>query len=103
MNSIPRTYKLADEPPESREITTYDRAHLAEYLTLLHAVGEGWTDAEMARDICGIDPEIEPVRAKEVLVARLARARWLATHGEQLLLEESLSAKKPAGHRRRVR
>lgn len=97
------TAPMYDDPPEVAEITAYDRIHFAEYLSLLYAQAEGLTDAEMARDICGIDPVAEPVRAKRVLAARLARARWFATHGQQLLLEEGLSAKAPEGHRRRLR
>lgn len=84
-------------------LSSHDRARLAEYLSLLHAKGEGKSDAVMARDICGIDPAVEPARAKRVLAARLARARWLATHGQQLLLEAGFSAKAPEGHSRRVR
>jgi hypothetical protein len=84
-------------------LTPHDRAHLAQYLTLLHGKGKGRTDAEMARDICGIDPEMEPVRARKVLTARLRRAHWLAEHAHLLLVETDAPPKSRRRQRNRVR
>ncbi len=39
------------------------------------------------RDILGIDPEVEPERAKVTLRSHLDRARWLSTSGRQRILE----------------
>lgn len=87
----------------SDSLNSRDRAHLAEYLTLLHAKGEGRSDAEMARDICGIDPVAEPDRARRVLAARLARAQWLADNAEQLLLDVPPGSKQTKSQRKRLR
>ena len=78
---------IAVEPPESECITTYDRAHLATYLSLLYAAGEGKNDQDMARNILRIDPQKEPQRARQALESHLKRARWLAESGYQSLLE----------------
>ncbi|MBZ0262464.1 MAG: hypothetical protein K8F90_17915 [Hyphomicrobiales bacterium] len=79
--------EIAVEPPESDGITDYDRRHLATYLSLLYAAGEGENDLEMARKILMIDPEKEPRRARQALESHLKRARWLAESGYQSLLE----------------
>jgi hypothetical protein len=86
---IPSLHRLdiAVEPPESDSITAYDRAHLATYLSLLYAAGEGENDQEMARNILRIDPEREPQLAHQALESHLKRARWLAKSGYQSLLQ----------------
>lgn len=68
-------------------ITPYDRAHLATYLSLLHASGEGLTLDEMAHAILGLDPKTDPDGARAITETHLARARWLATMGRKHLLE----------------
>jgi hypothetical protein len=68
-------------------ITPYDRAHMAIYLSLLHASGEGLTSDEMARSILGLDPKTDPDGARAITENHLARARWLATIGCKHLLE----------------
>ena len=73
--------------PKSDQITPYDRAHMATYLALLHASGEGLTYNEMARQILGLDPKIDPDDARTIIESHLARARWLATKGRNLLLD----------------
>ena len=78
---------LADEPPESENITPYDRSHLATYLSLLYAAGEGQSDEEISRNILEIDAAYEPDRARKMLRSHLGRARWLAQSGYKLLLE----------------
>ena len=77
----------ADEAPSPDHITDYDRAHLATYLSLLYAAGEGENDHVMARNILRIYPEKEPHRAQQALESHLKRARWLAESGYQSLLE----------------
>ena len=79
--------EIGVEPPQSESVTAYDRAHLAIYLSLLYAAGEGESDHVMARNILMIDPEKEPDRAQQALESHLKRARWLAKSGYQSLLE----------------
>ena len=80
-------WEIATEPSESESITDYDRRHLATYLSLFYAAGEGNSDDEMARNILMLDPEKEPHRAYQALESHLKRARWLAECGYQSLLE----------------
>ncbi len=88
--------------PKKEALNRCDRAHLAEYLSLLFAESEGRSEVEMARDICGIDPEKEPARAKEVVLSRLKRARWLADNPEAMLAEAQLFTSKKS-HRSKLR
>ena len=78
--------KISDEPPASESITAYDNAHMAIYLSLLYAAGEGHSEDEIARDILGMDPVAEPDRTKQVMNSHLRRAQWLAEYGHQALL-----------------
>jgi hypothetical protein len=78
---------LKEDVPKQANITPYDRAHLATYLSLLHASGEGLTLDEMARAILGLDPKVDPDGARAITENHLARARWLATTGRKHLLE----------------
>lgn len=87
MSKSQRTSSTADEAPSPNHITDYDRRHLATYLSLLYAAGEGESDHVMARNILMIDPEKEPHRAQQALESHLKRARWLAESGYQPLLE----------------
>jgi hypothetical protein len=82
------TTSLNTEAPTADALTGYDEAHFAIYLSLLHASAEGADDADMCRDILGIDPEAEPERAKAVLQSHLDRARWLSSDGRQRILED---------------
>jgi len=78
---------IAAEPPESGNITAYDRSHFATYLSLLYAAGEGQSYLDMARNILMIDPEKQPHRAHQAVESHLRRARWLAGSGYHSLLE----------------
>jgi len=73
------------------EITAYDRAHLATYLSLLYAIAEGHSEEKMAQDILGINLEREPARARDTLRNHLARAQWLSANSRKLLLEHPSS------------
>lgn len=79
--------RIADAAPTADALTGYDEAHFAVYLTLLHASADGTSDAEMCRDILGIDLNAEPERAKTMLQSHLDRARWLSSDGRQHILE----------------
>lgn len=79
--------ELVEEPENLDEITPYDRAHFATYLSLLYATGAGQSDDEIARNILGIDPDMNPERAHRTLASHLNRARWLAEGGYKHLLD----------------
>lgn len=82
-----KTTAIAESAPTADAFTPYDEAHFAVYLTLLHASADGATEAEMCRDVLGIDPEAEPARAMTMFRSHLDRARWLSTRGRQRILE----------------
>ena len=78
-----------EEIPLTRAITTYDKAHMVEYLRVHDAAEDGadWEEAVMI--IFGIDPEEEPNRARLVHDAHLARARWFVKEGWAHLLRQA--------------
>ena len=75
-----------DIAPVSDELTKYDRAHIKLYMRLLDAADDGaeWTEA--VNILFGIDPALEPVRARQVHDSHLARARWMTQSGYRQLL-----------------
>jgi hypothetical protein len=79
--------ELLETAPTADALTAYDEAHMAVYLSLLHASADGASAAEMCRDILGIDAATEPERAKTMLQSHLDRARWLSSGGRQRILE----------------
>lgn len=81
--------EFLDEPPESAQLTEYDRAHMKDYMRVLDAATEGADWREAVAVIFGIDPDAEPERAQRVHDSHLARARWMTEHGYRELLGES--------------
>ncbi len=75
-----------DRAPDSPQLTAYDEGHLADYLRLLDADGDGADWREIAASLLGIDPVTEPERAKMMLDSHLARARWMTEVGYAHLL-----------------
>jgi Uncharacterized conserved protein (DUF2285) len=75
-----------DAPPDSVELTDYDRSHMKEYMRVLDAAVDGADWREAVALIFEIDPEIEPERARRVHDSHLARARWMTEHGYRKLL-----------------
>ena len=75
--------------PSSPELTEYDRTHISFYMRVhdAHEDGADWTEA--VRIIFGIDPMLEPDRAKQVHDSHLARARWMIDSGYRRLLVET--------------
>ena len=75
-----------DIAPVSDELTKYYRAHIKLYMRLLDADADGaeWTEA--VNILFGIDPALEPVRARQVHDSHLARARWMTQSGYRQLL-----------------
>lgn len=75
-----------DAPPDSAELTDYDRAHMKAYMRVLDAANDGADWREAAAVIFEIDSEVEPERARRVHDSHLARARWMTEHGYRKLL-----------------
>lgn len=78
-----------NKPPDSAELTGYDRAHMKEYMRVLDAATDGADWREAVAVIFGIDPTAEPERARRVHDSHLARARWMTEHGYRQLLRDS--------------
>ena len=77
---------VADVAPNEAVLTTYDEQHLVTYGRLLDAEAAGADWKEVARIVLHIDPDREPVRARNAFDSHLARARWMADHGYRHLL-----------------
>ncbi|TIX55192.1 MAG: DUF2285 domain-containing protein [Mesorhizobium sp.] len=72
---------MLDEVPWSDRLTSYDRAHFTIYMRLLDASADEAPEEEMAQLILGIDPALEPERARKALRSHLDRANWVVTSG----------------------
>ncbi|ESZ71867.1 hypothetical protein X727_05455 [Mesorhizobium sp. L103C119B0] len=72
---------IMDEVPWSESLTSYDREHFTIYLRILDACADNASVEEMADLILGIDPALEPVRARKVFRSHLDRANWMVTTG----------------------
>jgi len=81
---------FADQPPQSPNMTDYDREHLALYARLLDAADEGAEWTEVVRVLFGLDPNRERERARSVHDSHLARARWMTQHGYRDLLRSAM-------------
>jgi hypothetical protein len=79
-----------DRPPDGLRVTSYDERHLATYIRLLDADAEGADWREVVAIIFGLDPSLDPDRARIVHDSHLARARWMTEVGFQYLLEPRL-------------
>ena len=77
---------VGDVAPNESVLTTYDEQHLVTYWRLLDAEAAGADWKEVARIVLHIDPDREPVRARNAFDSHLARARWMADHGYRDLL-----------------
>jgi hypothetical protein len=77
-----------DQPPESATLTDYDRAHMKLYLRLLDAATDGATWQEAVSVLFGLNPELDPERARRIHDSHLARARWMTEHGYRVLAHE---------------
>jgi len=75
-----------DAPPDSAELTDYDRSHMKDYMRVLDAATDGADWRKAVAVIFEIDPEVEPERARRVHDSHLARARWMTEHGYRKLL-----------------
>ena len=77
---------VAAAPPDSDQLTDYDRAHLATYLKLLDADQMQVDWKVTARTVLALDTELDSEAARRVYDAHLARARWMTMTGYRLLL-----------------
>ena len=77
---------VADTAPADSILTPYDHEHAITYLRLLDADAEGADWKEVTQIVLHIDPEREPVRARQAYESHLIRARWMTEVGYRLLL-----------------
>ncbi|WP_245267655.1 hypothetical protein [Mesorhizobium sp. WSM1293] len=80
-----RSATRCDEVPWSDSITSYDRQHRTIYLRILDASADNARVEEMADLILGIDPILEPVRARKAVHSHVDRANWMVTTGSKHL------------------
>lgn len=78
-----------DAPPDSIDLTDYDREHMKLYMRLLDANADGADWEEAVEILFGLNPDNEPERARRVHDAHLARARWMTEHGYRELLRQA--------------
>jgi len=74
-------------PPESDQLTAYDRAHLPTYLKLLDADAMNVDWKLTARSVLSLNPDADIEMARRVYDAHLARARWMTRAGYRELLK----------------
>ena len=77
---------IADEPPNSDQLTDYDEVHVIHYVILLDAERDRVAWEDVAREALLIDPDQEPARARRAYETHLARARWMANSGWRQML-----------------
>ncbi|TWB87290.1 uncharacterized protein DUF2285 [Bradyrhizobium macuxiense] len=83
---MPTDPKISDLAPSAPELTPYDKQHAITYMRLLDAEADHADWREVARIVLGIDPTLEPDRARGAFDSHLARAKWAARHGYRDLL-----------------
>jgi T6SS, Transcription factor, DNA binding domain len=83
---VPAEPKVAELAPSVDELTPYDREHAVAYMRLLDADADKADWREIARIVLGLDPTVEPDRARRTFESHLTRAKWLAGHGYRDLL-----------------
>lgn len=79
-----------DNPPMTERVNAYDEAHFVTYLRLLDADEEGADWREVVEIVFGLDPDVNPERARCIHDSHLARARWMTEKGYRHLLEPRL-------------
>lgn len=75
--------------PTGDELTDYDRSHVKLYMRLFDADADGADWREVVKVLFGIDPAVEPQRARRVHDSHLARARWMTRTGYRYLLGQT--------------
>jgi hypothetical protein len=67
------------------------RSRFVANLRLLDASADGASEGEMAQIVLGIDPVVEPERARHALASHLRRARWMTEVGYRYPLSDRRS------------
>lgn len=70
-----------DHAPDEPTVTAYDERHHHTYWRLLDAADEQADWCEAVLIIFGVDPAVEPERARCIYDSHLARARWMTESG----------------------
>ena len=86
MRTPPLDPDVADAAPSGPVLTVYDEQHVVTYMRILAAEPDRTNWQEVARVVLHIDPEREPVRARNAFDSHLARAKWMTEHGYRHLL-----------------
>ncbi|MCK1413256.1 DUF2285 domain-containing protein [Bradyrhizobium sp. CW4] len=84
---MPSDPNIADSAPNALQLTPYDEQHAVTYMRLLDAEADNADWREVARIVLGIDPTLDPDRARRTFESHLARAKWAARHGFRHLLQ----------------
>jgi hypothetical protein len=90
MRKPPLDPDVADTAPADSILTPCDHEHAITYLRLLDAGAEGADWREVTQIVLHIDPEREPVRARQAYESHLTRARWMTEQGYRHLLRSGL-------------
>ncbi|RWP72386.1 DUF2285 domain-containing protein [Mesorhizobium sp.] len=69
------------EVPWSDSITVYDKENFTIYMRILDACADNASEEEIAELILGIDPTLEPIRARKAVRSHIDRANWMVTTG----------------------
>ncbi|TIL34338.1 DUF2285 domain-containing protein [Mesorhizobium sp.] len=72
---------IFEEVPWSDSITAYDKENFTIYMRILDFCADEASIEEMAERILGIDPVLEPVRARKAVRSHIDRANWMVTTG----------------------
>jgi hypothetical protein len=81
--------EIAVRAPEDEHVTDYDQRHFLTYARLIDADAGGFDWRESAAAILGLDVERDDLTVRACWDSHLARARWIATTGYQVLLTEA--------------
>ena len=84
MKNPPLDPDVADVAPTGPTLTSYDEQHAVTYMRLLAAESDGADWREVARVVLHLDPDREPVRARNAFESHLARAKWVTEQGRLL-------------------
>ncbi|MCA6116911.1 DUF2285 domain-containing protein [Bradyrhizobium sp. WSM 1738] len=87
MREMPLNPNVIDTAPADDILTPYDQEHAITYLRMLDADAEGADWREVTEIVLHIDPEREPIRARQAYETHLARAKWMSNCGYKLLLK----------------
>ncbi|SIT52638.1 conserved hypothetical protein [Mesorhizobium prunaredense] len=76
---------IMEDVPWADAITVYDKENFTIYCQILNYCADDASIEEMAERILGIDPVLEPVRARNAVRSHIDRANWMVTTGSKHL------------------